>query len=272
MTYAKLSGSLLACDETSPETTLIRSFQVERQRWPTGRGVWLVAITFVSAATFAAYLSLPVWISAFTREGSPRPEISRTETSAAKPEASKATPDGSFRITSLDTPVAEPEAASKRLGGAGEFPPAIDAVATIAAAPAELAATGPEALASSRNVPIHTSAAQWVEAAPVVTAPCPCQIEKAALTVSAAALVARGDRFWGLGDVATARLFYERAVDAGDGQAALRLGKTFDPAFLEQAHLHHVQADTDMALSWYRRAREFGVGEAEELLKQAASK
>jgi len=268
MTYAKLSGSLLACDETSPETTLIRRFQVKRQRWPTGRCVWLVAISVVSAASFAAYLFVPAWIFAFTREGPAQPEISRTETSAAKPEASKAAPDGSFRITSLATAVAEPGATSKRLAGAGEFPPARDGGATIAAPPSGPPATDTEAPTPSPNVP----AAQWVEAAPGVAAPCPCQIEKAALTVSAAALVARGDRFWGLGDVAAARLLYERAVDAGDGQAALRLGQTFDPAFLEQAHLRHVQADADMALSWYRRAREFGVGDAERLLKPAASK
>jgi len=86
--------------------------------------------------------------------------------------------------------------------------------------------------------------------------------------LSAAALVARGDRFLGIGDVATARLFYERAVDAGDGQAALRLGETFDPLFLKQAHLRDFQADTDTALSWYRRARELGVRDAEVLLKR----
>ena len=86
--------------------------------------------------------------------------------------------------------------------------------------------------------------------------------------LSAAAFTARGDRFLGIGDVATARLFYERAVDAGDGQAALRLGETFDPPFLEQAHLRYVQADTDMALSWYRRASELDVRDAEVLLKR----
>jgi putative MFS transporter len=90
--------------------------------------------------------------------------------------------------------------------------------------------------------------------------------------LSAAALVARGDGLFGVGDVASARLFYERAVDAGDGQAALRLGETFDPTFLEQAHLRHVQANFDTALSWYRRARDLGVREAVILMERAASK
>jgi hypothetical protein len=40
-------------------------------------------------------------------------------------------------------------------------------------------------------------------------------------------LVARGDAFLHTGDVASARLFYEHAASAGDGQAALRMGATF---------------------------------------------
>jgi len=47
-----------------------------------------------------------------------------------------------------------------------------------------------------------------------------------------AALVARGDALLSTGDIVSARLFYERAADRGDGGAALRLGATFDPGFL----------------------------------------
>jgi TPR repeat protein len=80
-------------------------------------------------------------------------------------------------------------------------------------------------------------------------------------------LLARGDRFFALGDFASARLFYERAADAGEGQAALRLGNTFDPAFLDFAHLR-VRGDSAMAAFWYGRARELGAAEAEILLKR----
>ena len=45
-------------------------------------------------------------------------------------------------------------------------------------------------------------------------------------------LLSRGDSFLHAGDVASARLFYERAADAGDWQAAIRMGATFDLAFL----------------------------------------
>ncbi|MBV8055238.1 MAG: hypothetical protein JO071_08380 [Deltaproteobacteria bacterium] len=83
------------------------------------------------------------------------------------------------------------------------------------------------------------------------------------------ALIAQGDRLLDIGDVASARLFYERAADAADGKAALRLAKTFDPAFLRfSARLSTVRADSMMAAAWYRRARDLGQLEAEIPLKR----
>ena len=81
------------------------------------------------------------------------------------------------------------------------------------------------------------------------------------------ALVTRGDAFFAAGDVASARLFYEYAA-AGNGAAALRLGSTFDPNFLAQAHIGRVQGDAAIALYWYRRARDLGNHDAEVLLKR----
>jgi hypothetical protein len=83
----------------------------------------------------------------------------------------------------------------------------------------------------------------------------------------AAALLARGDVLFSKGDIVAARLFYERAAYAGEGQAALKLGETFDPVFLDQARLRGARGDLSTALSWYRRARDLGVAEAEILLK-----
>jgi hypothetical protein len=88
----------------------------------------------------------------------------------------------------------------------------------------------------------------------------------------AAALLARGDVLFSKGDVIAARLFYERAAYAGEGRAALRLGETFDPGFLEQARLRGARGDLSTALSWYRRARDLGVAEAEILLKSREAK
>jgi hypothetical protein len=82
-----------------------------------------------------------------------------------------------------------------------------------------------------------------------------------------AGLVTRGDGFLSAGDIASARLFYERAADAGDSAAALRLGATFDPNFLGRAGVRGTPGDPAQAASWYRRARDLGDAAAAERLK-----
>jgi hypothetical protein len=73
-----------------------------------------------------------------------------------------------------------------------------------------------------------------------------------------AALLSRGDGFLSAGDIASARLFYERAAQAGDGSAALRLGATFDPGVIGKAFAGGVTSDPLQAAFWYRQARDFG--------------
>jgi TPR repeat protein len=76
-----------------------------------------------------------------------------------------------------------------------------------------------------------------------------------------AELLARGDALLRVGDVASARLYYERAADAGTGQAALRMAATFDPGFLAQIGAQSMAGDAAKAQLWYRRARELGVSQ-----------
>jgi hypothetical protein len=83
------------------------------------------------------------------------------------------------------------------------------------------------------------------------------------LTASVAELLARGDSFVLIGDLASARTFYERAVNAGDARAAVRMGATFDPVFLRRAGLRNTLGDLAQARSWYRRASGIGAGQAE---------
>lgn len=91
-------------------------------------------------------------------------------------------------------------------------------------------------------------------------------------TADAAAYLARGDALFSAGDLAAARLFYERAAEAGEAQAAIRLGETFDPIFLDQFHLRGVAGNVETALTWYRRARDLGAAEAEVLLNGLQAK
>lgn len=82
-----------------------------------------------------------------------------------------------------------------------------------------------------------------------------------------AALVTRGNDFLAVGDIVSARLFYERAADAGDGSAALWLGATFDPEFLVRARIRGALGDSERAASWYGRALDLGNASAAERLK-----
>src|SRR5262249_43104298 len=88
-----------------------------------------------------------------------------------------------------------------------------------------------------------------------------------------AAFMTRGDSLFGNGDLVSARLFYERAANAGSGQAALRLAETHDPRFLEKTHLGGlVRGDIAAAVFWYRRAHDLGASEAAILLESIPSK
>jgi hypothetical protein len=87
-----------------------------------------------------------------------------------------------------------------------------------------------------------------------------------------AELLARGDALFRTGDVASARLFYERAASGGDGRSALRLGATFDPALLDRDPLRGVRGDLAEAHIWYQRARDLGEAEAERRLKSLETK
>ena len=78
-----------------------------------------------------------------------------------------------------------------------------------------------------------------------------------------AALVARGDALIAAGDIASARLLFERAAELRDGRAALRLAVTYDAAFLERAGIPGLPNDPQRAAFWYRRARELGAGKPE---------
>jgi hypothetical protein len=171
-------------------------------------------------------------------------------TPAAPPPPAPATPLHAAVPTLPDTPAAprQPDAAAPTVA---KLEPPKEATPSVAPAPdtpvAGAAPPAPKTAATAPSEP-HASAAET------------------------AALLSRGDSLFSVGDVASARLFYEQAAEAGDGQAALRLGETYDPVFLERAKLRAIKGDRAAAAHWYRRARELGVAEAEILLKGIQTK
>ncbi len=85
-----------------------------------------------------------------------------------------------------------------------------------------------------------------------------------------AALVKRGQDFIANSDLASARLVLRRAADAGDAQAALLLGSTYDPAMFKQLKVIGSAPDPAQARAWYQRAVELGSTEAVRRLEPLA--
>jgi hypothetical protein len=125
-------------------------------------------------------------------------------------------------------------------------------------APASQPEPPPETKASDPAPAAGTASATEVhDAAPVEAAPAPAVVT-ALSPEAAAALIARGDQLLATGDIAAARLFYQRAAEHGSGLAATAAGRTFDPLFLAAAHARGIRGDAASAAAWYRRAASAG--------------
>jgi hypothetical protein len=111
--------------------------------------------------------------------------------------------------------------------------------AVISTAAGTVSSTGASAVGSMANEttlarPATVSPPERASSFPAATTPPPASPPMAA---EIAELLAHGDSFVVIGDLASARVSYERAASAGDGRAALRMGTAFDPAFLRRARL-----------------------------------
>jgi hypothetical protein len=85
-----------------------------------------------------------------------------------------------------------------------------------------------------------------------------------------ATLIKRAEDFLRIGDIAAARLALRRAAMAGNAQAALTLGMTFDPAVLAEEGVLGLTPDEGQARAWYQRAVELGSSEARRRLERLA--
>jgi hypothetical protein len=143
-------------------------------------------------------------------------------------------------------------------------------------------------LRSSGNVPVDTQTAryEWVakltdrEAPP---RPQPKANQPKANDVSqliapagkldsqrSAQLVKRGVELLRIGDFAAARLVLRPAAEAGDVEAALLLGATFDPAAVSDLGALGLVPDPNMARAWYKRAMDAGSVEASRRIERLA--
>jgi hypothetical protein len=81
-------------------------------------------------------------------------------------------------------------------------------------------------------------------------------------------LLVKGNEQLEEGNVSAARLFFERAADAGLAEGAMALAATFDAAELGRRNVHGIKPDSKLARQWYERARQLGAGDAEDRLRR----
>lgn len=72
------------------------------------------------------------------------------------------------------------------------------------------------------------------------------------------------------GDISSARLLLRRAAEAGNAEAALALGSTFDPVVITRLGALGVQTDPAKAREWYQKAAALGSTAAARLLARSA--
>ena len=130
--------------------------------------------------------------------------------------------------------------------------------------------------ASDRLVDSQMVRLEWIQRKPDVRAVlAPRREPSAAAIVSLdpeeiAVLIKRGQDFLKSGDIASARLVLRRAANAGNAQAALALGATFDRAMLAELGVLGFAPDAAEARAWYQRALELGSTEASRRLDRLA--
>ncbi|MGC2410850.1 MAG: hypothetical protein WA441_12855 [Methyloceanibacter sp.] len=83
-----------------------------------------------------------------------------------------------------------------------------------------------------------------------------------------AGLIAHGQKMIDVGYLAGARGYFKRAAEAGSAEAALALGATYDPKFINDAGVKGIKPDLAEARAWYVRARELGSAAAQERLEE----
>lgn len=85
-----------------------------------------------------------------------------------------------------------------------------------------------------------------------------------------AMLIKRGKDLLTSGDISAARLLLRRAAEAGNADAALAFGSTFDPAVITRLGAIGVRGDAAKAREWYEKAAALGSNTASQQIAHLA--
>jgi hypothetical protein len=79
-------------------------------------------------------------------------------------------------------------------------------------------------------------------------------------------LMEQGEQFANLGDLASARILFQRAAESGDATAATALAATYDPTVLAKLNVVGIRADLEKARFWYQKGVSLGSSDAKRRL------
>ena len=99
-----------------------------------------------------------------------------------------------------------------------------------------------------------TNTAQAVTQEPVTNEPQPVTSPLSAAQIER--LLARGEELMQSGDIASARLLFQRVAAAGDGRGAVGIGMTYDPDFYARLPVTGLTPDRKQAEFWYKKVGE----------------
>ena len=239
--------------------------------------------TPVVAAPPAQPAATPQALAATTAPAEAKPPEPQVRPAPAQPDPTPATP-------AVSAPPAQPPATSSTMAAttapaeakppepevrpAPAQPDPTPATPVVTAPPAQPGAAPPkEAPAMPVPAPVVTAMVVPTQPLPRPAPPIGDVVAKPATARPLDAgmldlLLKRGDAMLALGDLAAARLLYERAAAAGDSRGAIGVGRTYDPKVLLQIGARGIQADPDRAAAWYHKAQDLGDTTAAAQLRQ----
>jgi hypothetical protein len=202
------------------------------------------------------------------------PSVAAAAASSPLPQAGEAPPPSALPSKAPARPAAPvPASAAPAATNAGPRLPADTATAAAEAPPATVSSPQPQTAVRAKPAIGPMAPLEGRSNLPLSGAtpdqPASLALSKAEILL----LLDQGDAAFRRGDLAVARLFYQRSIEAGEGRGALGMGATYDPLFLRRYHLWTQRADLVEARTWYRRALELGASNAEprlDRLKAAA--
>ncbi len=74
-------------------------------------------------------------------------------------------------------------------------------------------------------------------------------------------LIREGNKHMREGDILEARQFYQKAVNFGDPEAALAMGRSYDPIYFARIEKKNAEPDAAKAFDWYKRAMDAGASQ-----------